>query len=144
MKWCSMDSERGHSLIETVLLGLLFLVPLVWLLGTLSEIHVAALATTNAAREAGFEATRTSDHASAQEAVEHTVDQAFRNHGLRPELAEVSMSSPIAFGRGRSIEITVAYPVSVLRAPFLGDVSFASVSVEAQHVARVDPYRSHP
>lgn len=138
-----MKTERGNSIIETVLLGLLFLVPLTWLLGTLSGIHIAALATTNAAREAGFEATRSSDLTSAEGALDRTVDQALRNHGLRPELAEISLSPGTSFTRGDSVEIVVSYPVRVLRLPFVGELS-ASVSVQAKHVARIDPYRSRP
>ncbi len=137
-----MRTEQGQSLIETFLLGLLFLVPLTWLLGTLSHIHLAALATTNAAREAGFEAARSSNLHSAGNSVEKTVDQALRNHGLSPELAEISLSPHASLTRGESIEIVVTYPVSVLHVPFLGELSFASVSVEANHIARVDPYRS--
>lgn len=137
-----MRTEQGHSLIETVLLGLLFLVPLVWLLGTLSDIHLAALATTHAVREAGFEATRSSDPVSAQTAVERTVDRTFRNHGLSPDLADVSFSPHTSLARGSSLEIVVTYPVSILHLPLLGDSSAASILVRANHVARVDPYRS--
>ncbi len=137
-----MKTERGQSLIETFLLGLLFLVPLTWLLGTLSHIHIAALATTNAAREAGFEATRSSDLASARSAVDRTVDQALRNHGLRPEMAEISLSPRASLTRGDSIEIVVTYPVPVFHVPLLGELSAPSVSVQANHIARIDPYRS--
>ena len=139
-----MRNERGQSLIETVLLGLLFLVPLSWLLATLSDIHMAALATTNAAREAGFEATRSSDLASARSAVDRTVEQALRNHGLRPDLAEISLSPQGSLTRGDSIEIVVTYPVPVLQVPLGGELSSTSVSVRANHVARIDPYRSRP
>jgi hypothetical protein len=137
-----MRSEQGHSLIETVLLGLLFLVPLVWLLETLSDVHLAALATTNAVREAGFEATRSPNRVSAEKVVERTVTRSFRNHGLQPELAEISLSPATDFGRGASIRIIVSYPVPIIRAPYSDGLTAASLSVRAEHVARIDPFRS--
>ena len=136
------SNDWGQSTIETVLLGLFFLVPLVWLLSTLSDIHLAALATTNAAREAGFEASRDQDLAAAKSDVQTIVAQTFRNHGLRPERADVSFTSGESLTRGADIEIVVDYPVPVLQLPFLGEFSQPSMHIEAHHVARVDLYRS--
>jgi hypothetical protein len=123
-------------------LGLLLLVPLIWTLTVLADIHRTALAATAAAREAGFEAARSVRPSSAQRAVDRAVAQAFTNQGLDPADARVRVSGRL--DRGAPIEIEIAYPVTVLQAPLLGRVAGPSVWIRAKHVARVDPYRSRP
>ena len=127
--------------VETLLLGLLLVVPLVWGLTVLSALHRAALAGAAAAREAGFDAARSDDLAEAQRRVDAAVTAAFRDHGLDPAAARVEWTSA-ALERGAPVEVRVSYPTPVLQAPFLGSVAGPSVWVHADHVARVDPYRS--
>ncbi|MDQ3646459.1 MAG: hypothetical protein M3345_05920 [Actinomycetota bacterium] len=134
--------EAGHALVETFLLGLLFLVPLIWTLGVLAEIHRAALATTAAAREAGADAARSVDLASAGRAVDLAVRLALADHGLSPNAAEVRWRVDPEMPRGAAVEVTVGVPVTVLQFPFLGRVAGPSVEVTARHAARIDPYRS--
>lgn len=133
--------ERGMATVETLLLGLLLVVPLVWGLTVLSELHRAALAGAAAAREAGFDAARSSNAADAQRRIEAAVAAAFRDHGLDPSAARVEWTTR-GLERGAPVEVRVSYPTPVLQAPFLGRVSGPSVWVRADHVARVDPYRS--
>lgn len=54
---------------ETILLGLVLFVPVVWALGVLADLHRGALATSAAAREAGFDAARSVDMAEAESSV---------------------------------------------------------------------------
>ena len=136
-------NERGSALIETLLLGLLLLVPLIWGLGVLSELHSAALATTAAAREAGFDAARATSAGEAERRVDEAVARALIDHGVDPARARVEWSAS-ALERGAAVEVRVSYEVPVLQAPFLGSVGGPSISVNATHVARVDPYRSRP
>ncbi len=131
------------ALVETLLLGLLLLMPLIWGLSVLSELHRAALATTAAAREAGFDAARATSASDAQRRIDAAVARAFADHGLDPSEGSVEWTSP-GFDRGGEVEIRVSYATPVLQAPFLGSVSGPSISVAARHVARVDPYRSRP
>lgn len=134
--------QSGQALIETILVGLLMLVPLIWGLGVLAELHRSALAATSGAREAGFEASRTGDLASADRAVRRAVEQAFLDHQLDPGDAVIRWEAPAGLVRGGAVEIRVSYPVTVLRAPLIGSVSGPSVWVDARHVARIDLYRS--
>jgi hypothetical protein len=133
--------DEGLATIETLLLGLLLLVPLMWGLGVLSEIHRAALAGTAAAREAGFDAARSSTRAEAQRRIDAAVASAFADHGLDPEHGRVEWVTG-SLERGGSVEVRVSYETPVFQAPFLGEVSGPSIWVHASHVARVDPYRS--
>jgi hypothetical protein len=135
-----MKDERGFALIETILVGLLLLVPLVWLLGFLSDLHRGALASAAAAKEAGAEAARRAGVGDMDAAVERAVALAFKDHGLDPRRAEVRVRS--AGGRGAPVEVVVGYDVTVLQAPFLGKVAGPSIEVTARHIARIDPYAS--
>ncbi len=137
-----MRDESGQSLVEALLLGLLFLVPIMWGLTVLSDLHAGALAATAAAREAGMEAARTSDRSSADLVVRAAVTEAFENQGLEAADAEVSWSAPSDMARGGAVEVVVSYPVSVARFPFLGKLGAPVVTVRAAHLARIDLYRS--
>ncbi|CAN5675107.1 hypothetical protein BH20ACT23_BH20ACT23_25180 [soil metagenome] len=136
------SDERGQALIESVLLGLLLMIPIVWALMVLAEVHRAALASTSAAREAGFDAARSHDMMAAERSVERAVDLALANHGLEADDSNVSWSAPDGLERGARVEVQVAYPVGVVSFPFLGEVSGPSVWVRSTHVARVDPFAS--
>jgi hypothetical protein len=134
--------EDGSALVETILLALILLVPLLWALGVLADIHRAALATGAAAREVGMEAARASDRAEAEHAVARAVRQAFLDHGLDADDATVRWTTDPGFARGAPIEVIVSYPVPVTQAPLLGKVAGPSIIVRAAHVARIDPYAS--
>ena len=136
--------EGGFAMVETILLGLLLLVPLIWVLGVLADVHRTALAATAAVREAGFEAARATDRPHAARAIDRAVAEAFVNQGLDPGPARVHLSAPAGLPRGAAVEVNVSYPVTVVQAPLLGRVSGPSIWVRARHVARVDPYRSRP
>jgi hypothetical protein len=135
-------SENGSSLAEIVLVSLLFMVPLIWLLGFLADIHRGALASTAAAREAGAEAARASTIRDAESAIDDAVARAFEDHGLDPTSAEVRWGFTHGLARGGAIEIEVGYKVTAVQAPLIGRASGPSIRVTARHVARIDPYRS--
>jgi hypothetical protein len=128
-------------MVETILVALLLIIPLVWALGVLADLHRGALAAAAAAREAGFDAARASSTAEAQSAIDAAVAQAFADQGLDATDASVTWSGE-TLERGAAVAVHVVYPVTVLQAPLLGRVAGPSVRVEARHVARVDPFRS--
>jgi hypothetical protein len=136
------SDERGQALIETLLLGLLLLVPMIWTLGVLADLHRSALATAAAAREAGFEAAHASSDAIAAAAVDAAVVRALSDGGIDPSEARASWAAIPRLERGAAVEVEVSYPVTVLQAPFLGRVAGPSIWVTSRHVARIDPYRS--
>ena len=136
------SDERGQALIESVLLGLLLIIPIVWGLMVLAEVHRAALATTSAAREAGFDAARSGDLTAADSSVERAVGLALTNHGLDAADSNIRWSAPDGLERGARVEVHVTYPVGVVRFPFFGEVTGPSILVRSTHVARVDPFAS--
>jgi hypothetical protein len=137
-----MRAEKGQALVETILLGLLLLIPLVWLLGVLADLHRSALAATAAVRAAGSAVSRASDAVEASSAIEAAVAGAARDHGLVLEEVESRWHAIPRFERGARVEIEVRYPVSVVQAPLLGRVTGPSIWVDAVHVARVHPFGS--
>jgi hypothetical protein len=136
------SDERGQALVESLVLGMLLIIPIVWVLMVLAEVHRSALAATSAAREAGFDAVRSGELSAAAESVEHTAGLALTNHGLNADEAIVRWSALDGLKRGGRIEVHVSYPVSVVRFPFLGEVSGPSIWVRSTHIARVDPFAS--
>lgn len=129
---------------ETLLLGLLLLVPLIWALGVLADLHRTALATTAAARDAGVSASRSGTSAQAGESMHEAVAGALRDHDLEPDRAQLRWTAVPRFDRGARVEIVVRYPVTVAQAPLLGRVAGPSVWVDARHVARLHPFISRP
>jgi hypothetical protein len=135
--------EAGQALIESIAVGALLLVPLIWGLSVLSELHRAALAATAAAREGGFEAARAGSLPAADGAVARAVQEAFADHGLEPADARVAWTAE-GLRRGTPVTVEVSFPVAVVGAPLLGRLSQPRIWVRARHVARVDPFRSRP
>ena len=136
--------EDGQALVETILASLVLLIPVMWLLAVLAEIHSGALAAAAGAREAGFEAARSSDLTSAATAVDAAVARAFEDQGLGPERARVRWDAPHGLGRGGTVEVEVSYGVPVVQFPLLGVAGGPAIDVNARHRARIDPYRSRP
>jgi hypothetical protein len=134
--------EFGHALVEVVILGLVLLVPVIWMMSVFSELHAAALATTSAVREAGFEAARSGDALSAGKGITSSVQTAIADHGLEPDRADLAWTPTEGWRRGGAVEIVVTYRVPVFQAPLLGAVTEPSISVDARHVTSIDRYRS--
>ena len=137
-------NEKGQALVETLLLGLLLLVPLIWALMVLSDLHGAALAATSAVRDAGVSAAASSTASAATDEMDQAIRTAFRDHGLTDHEAGVRWAFVPRFERGARVEITVRYPVRVFRAPFLDLAIGPSIWVDARHVARLHPFVSRP
>jgi hypothetical protein len=136
------QNDNGIAVVETLLLGLLLLVPLIWILGVLADLHRSALAATAAVREAGADAARSTNLGVADRAVDLAVARAFADQGLDASDAQVTWTSDSGLARGGTVEVRVSYPVTVLQAPLLGKVAGPSVWVDARHVARIDLFRS--
>ena len=132
--------EQGMALVESILLGLVTIVPLVWGLAMLDHVHRAALATTSAAREAGFAAGRLADPSGEERSVERAVALALSDQHLDVDRARVDVAFPQGTARGALVRVAVRYPVPMLSLPGL-DLG-PSVWVTAQHDAVIDRYRS--
>ena len=126
------------ALVEAILLGLVLMVPLLWMLGFLDHAHRAALGATAAARSAGFEVAASTYPADAQ--VELAVALALKDQGLTADAAELDVRLSKDGERGDLVQVEVRYPVPMLDVPSIGQLP--SLWVTARHDAVVDPYRS--
>jgi len=137
----TLTSDEGQPLAESIIVGLLLLVPLIWTLGVAAELHRGALAATAAAREAGVEAAGATNIMDAERAAATAVQEAFVDHGLAARAARVSLDAP-GLQRGDAVAVEVSFPVSVVAVPILGRLNVPVLWVRARHVARVDPFAS--
>lgn len=136
------DREPGHALVEVLTVGLFLLLPVVWMLTVAAQLHAAALATSTAAREGGFEAARSIDVQDASNAVDRSVGAAIEDQGLETSSASVVWGPSGSWERGTLLEIEVSYPVPVFQMPLLGRIGAPAIVVTGRHIARLDPYRS--
>lgn len=134
--------EHGHAFVEALLVGILLLVPALWVLVVLSDLHRAALGATAAAREAGFEAVRASGGVAGERAASQAIRRAFADHALDADRAEVRVVGLDRFERGSEVTVEVAYPVRISRLPLIGLEAGPSIWVRARTSAVIDRYRS--
>lgn len=135
--------ERGSAVVEFVVLGVLLLVPLVYLVLTLSRLQAGAYATTQAAREAGRAFVTASDAAMADERARAAARLAFDDQGF-PGSGQVTLvcdGDPCLRPEGRvEVRASVAVPL-----PLVPDVARSVVPLEvpvtASHLSVVDRFR---
>ncbi len=139
--------EGGSAIVEFVFLAVLMMVPLFYLVMTLSRVQAGAYAASTAAREAG----RAYVTASAQDAASARADVAariaFDDQGFSPDEARVELACdgvPCLRPEGR-IEFTATVTVPLPLVPsFARAVVPLKVPVSASHVAVVDRFRGQP
>jgi hypothetical protein len=132
-------SERGSAIVEFQALGLVLLLPLVYVLLAVLDVQRATFAATQAAREAGRVAAVTADERAARAAAALAFDDqglALDQDGLR-FVCDGGCGTP-----GGSIRVTVdtVVPLPFLP-PVLTDGANIRIPVRATHVAPVDRFR---
>jgi hypothetical protein len=138
-------SEHGGALVETLLVGLLFFVPLFWLTGVLADVHRGTLAAASAARDAGSELTRASRMEAGVRSADDAIARAARDLGVDANDLEVRIVAPQGLNRGAPVTVEVAAPIRVVQAPFLGDAGGGPrIWVHSTYSAMVERYASRP
>ena len=84
------SNERGSASLEFITAGMLLLVPMVYLVLTMSALQAGALAVEGAARQAARVYVEAPSEAEAIARAERAVEFAFADHGL--ELADAAVS----------------------------------------------------
>ncbi|NDL58607.1 pilus assembly protein [Phytoactinopolyspora mesophila] len=133
--------ERGGAIVEFHLLGLLLLVPVVYILLTVLDVQRSSYGVTQAAREAGRLYVTTGDQHAARLAAE----VALRDQGLDADAVSVvfSCSATPCYQPGAEITVVVDTDVALPLVPdVLAGSAHAHVPVSATHVAVVDRYRA--
>ncbi|WP_241238321.1 hypothetical protein [Nocardioides pantholopis] len=137
--------EDGSALVEVVWLGILLLVPLLWIVLSVFEVQRGAYATTSAARAAGRAYALAPDDAEGQRRALAAARQSFADQGIAevPLTLRVTCTPyPADCHQGTSV-ITVSIDSSV-RLPLLPDVLGAGeprFALDATHTVPIGQYR---
>lgn len=139
--------EGGSAVVEFVFLGVLLMVPLIYLVMTLSRIQAGAYAASTAAREAGRGYVTAASQADASARAEAAARIAFEDQGFGPENARLTMrcdGSPCLRPDGRiEMATTVTVPLPLVPS-FARDVVPLQIPISARHLAVVDRFRGQP
>ena len=85
-------AERGSAIVELVWLGILLLVPLLWIVLSVSEVQQGAFGVTAAARSAGRAYALAPDDASGRRAAEEVARRALADQGLEDAPVRVAVT----------------------------------------------------
>ncbi len=139
--------ERGSAIVEFVFLAVLLMVPLFYLVMTLSRIQAGAYAASTAAREAGRAFVTATDAAVAEQRAQAAARIAFEDQGFgegETQLALTCDGTPCLRPDGRiEMSTTVTVPLPLIPSFARGAVPL-EVPVSASHVAVVDRFRGLP
>jgi Flp pilus assembly protein TadG len=138
------DTQEGSAIIEFVFLGVLMLVPIVYLIVALGRIQAGALAVEQGAREAGRAFVTAPDESTAGARARAAATLAYQDQGFTPpgrdQLSIVCTASPCLSPNGR---VTVKGSISVVLPGvprFLARLVPVQVTLSATHVATVNQF----
>lgn len=140
------DTEQGRAIVEFVFLGVLLLVPLIYIVLTVARLQAASFALTNATREAGrvFIASETSDQARARADAAARLAMADFGFESGESLAYTCSADPCLSPQGR-VQVDARMEVAL---PLIPDV-FSSVvpttiTLTATQVVTVERFGGRP
>jgi hypothetical protein len=130
-----LSTEDGSASLEFLTVGMILLVPLVYLVLAMASIQGGALAVEGAARQAARVAVQAVDAGAADAAVERAVRVALDDYGIEADAASVTVScspSGDCLAPGERVQVSVTASVTL---PLVPDVlalhQAASVPLEA-------------
>jgi len=138
--------DAGSAVVEFCLLGVLLLVPIVYLVLALGRIQAGAFAAQGAAREAGRAFVTAADEGSARGRADAAAAIAFADQGFSAPSRvgiEVACAASPCLAPDQRVVVRSRVLVVLPGVPSLIDRFFpARVEVTARHVATVDRFRS--
>jgi len=138
--------EEGSAVIEFIFLGVLMMVPLIYLVMALARIQAGSYAVATAAREAGRAYVTAAEGQDAPARANAAANIAFGDHGFdgMGSLAVSCSTSPCLTPDAR-IETTarVTVPLPLIPA-FARDVVPLEIPLSASHLSTVDRFRGAP
>lgn len=139
--------EGGSAIVEFVFLAVLVMVPLFYLVMTLSRLQAGAYAASTAAREAGRAYVTASDQDAASVRAEAAARIAFEDQGFGEPATALHLlcdGNPCLRPEGRiECSTTVTVPLPLIPS-FARKVVPLEIPVKASHVAVVDRFRGQP
>ena len=138
-----LRNDRGSASLEFVTVGMILLLPLVYLVLTMASIQAGALAAEGAARQAARVFVQGRDAASAGSAATTAVAFALADHGFALDAADVAVScsaNPCLTRRG-FVTVTVDMSVPLpLVPPVLGGAFPVAVPIHATATQQVSRF----
>lgn len=140
--------ERGSALVELTWLGILLLVPVLWLVLSVFEVQKGAFATSGAARAAGRAYALAPDDRTGHARAEAAVRQAMADQGVEDQPFSLSVRCRPApascHAPGSVVTVVVRSRVDL---PFLPDVlggGAPSFALDASHTVPIGQFRESP
>ncbi len=140
--------DRGSAVVEFITVGVLMLVPVVYLVVAVAAVQAAAFATESAAREAARIVVTADDEEQAGERVVSAVGWALRDQGVDADPGEavsIACAAAPCLTPGADVTVTVAVEVPLPGLPLgLSDAVPLTVPVRASHTQVVDEFGTTP
>ncbi|MEO6309721.1 MAG: hypothetical protein ABIO33_03445 [Leifsonia sp.] len=146
MRWSRhWGSDEGSASLEFITIGLILLVPLVYLVLALSALQSGALAAEGAARQAARVFVLAPDEAAARERVQRAVEVGLDDYGVETGTAQIGIACSAApltcLTRQERVTVTVRIRVALPLVPdFLALQNVVSVPMEAQATQTVSRF----
>lgn len=136
------SDEDGSAALEFIVVGLLMLVPLVYLVITLGMVQEQTLGAEAAARHTARVIGQAPDAATAAASAEAVLDNVIREYGMDADDVSVDMTCVGAAGAcpepGATVVVTVSARVSLpFVPPVFGLEEIASIPIQAQAAQKV-------
>ena len=138
--------EEGSAIVELVVLGVLMMVPLVYLVMSVGRVQAGSYAVTTAAREAGRAFVTAEEGEDAAGRARAAAGIAFADQGFDGSGAlEISCSTTPCLTPDARVETTarVTVPLPLIPA-FARDVVPLEIPLSASHLSTVDRFRAAP
>lgn len=133
--------EDGNALVEFIFLGLVLLVPVVYLVVTAGQVQGAAFAAVGAAESAAKVYVSAGDPAAGEEQARVAAELAFTDFGFQPEemLLDISCSAE-CLSPGSTVTALVRFDVPLPLSAGLPGTDFAPVTVDSSSTQIVERY----
>ena len=134
-------SEEGSALVEFIFLGLVLLVPVIYLIVTAGQVQGAAFAAVGAAESAAKVYADAEDPETGERRARVAAELAFTDFGFQPEkmLLDISCSAQ-CLTPGSTVTALVSFDVPLPLNPGLPGMDFAPVSVDSSSTQIVERY----
>jgi hypothetical protein len=142
---CDDSSEGGSAVIEFIVIGLLLMIPLLYLIIALSRIQAASFAADSAAREAGRAFVTADDEPSGRRRAAASVELSLLDQGFKVSDGSLSIDcqSQNCLTPGGHVRTQVVVRVLLPGVPHgIARALSTSVSVRATELSTVDEFRT--
>ena len=140
-----LHAEDGAAIVELVWLGILLLVPLLWIVLSVSEVQQGAFGVTAAARSAGRAYALAPDDAAGQRAAEEVARRALADQGLGDAPLRVTVTcTPYPHDCHNGTSVITVRVSSAVELPLLPDALGGGAprfALDAAHTVPIGRYQ---